>query len=455
MTFTHWQLFLTGFGTSNELQATTAAQPSAVRSAGQPVTWQIPGQLALFSCRRDFTRFDRRAHANPDNRTLIHARMAARDLGEARGWSHHLADEVDDALVVLLSAHAPGDRLSYTEIGHVDRLGYNVSRTAEVIDHLGLLDDDRADTVDAWLAGRLTVLTPGIAEDVEAWFNTLRHGGTRTTPRAVGTVRDYLAAAMPALITWSARYAHLRQVTRDDVREHLDGMTGLPRKRHLVGLRSLFRWCKNAGRIFRDPTTHFSAGNVGHRLPMPLPADTLTRAVQACTTPAHRLALALAAIHAARPIAVRRLKLEDIDRSHRRITINGHTRPLDDLTAELLDRHLVARQRRWPHTLNQHLFLSEQTGHDLRSVSEGWLEKPLRGLGVTFKQISMDRQLEEALSHGPDALHLAVLFGIGDRTAMRYADAARRLLTDHPAAGAASSTAGTPTLEGSTSSSPR
>jgi hypothetical protein len=52
---------------------------------------------------------------------------------------------------------------------------------------------------------------------------------------------------------------------------------------------------------------------------------------------------------------------------------------------------------------------------------------------VTLKQISMDRQLEEALNHGPDALHLASLFGIGERTAMRYADAARQLRATPPA----------------------
>lgn len=209
-------------------------------------------------------------------------------------------------------------------------------------------------------------------------------------------------------------------------------------------MRSLFRCGKRASRIFRDPTTHFSAGTVGNTLPIPLPAETLALAARACTTPAHRLVLALAAIHAARPIALRRLRLDDIDRPSRRITINGHTRPLDDVAATLLEQHLAERQRRWPHTLNPHLFLSEQTGHDLRQVSEWWLEKPLRGLDVTLKRISMDRQLEEALNHGPDALHLAVLFGIGDRTAMRYADAARRLLTDGPVPDAASATGGRP-----------
>jgi hypothetical protein len=169
-----------------------------------------------------------------------------------------------------------------------------VSRTAEVIDHLGLLNDDRTDTADAWLAGKLSLLAPGIAEDVEAWIAVLRHGGPRTKPRAVGTVRAYLAAAMPALVAWSARYQHLRQVTRDDVRAQLQPLTGLRRKRCMVGLRSLSRWAKRAGRIFRDPTTHLSTGTAATAAPVPLPAETLAPAAPACTTAAHRLVLALA-----------------------------------------------------------------------------------------------------------------------------------------------------------------
>ncbi|MFI6730464.1 hypothetical protein [Streptomyces atratus] len=51
-----------------------------------------------------------------------------------------------------------------------------------------------------------------------------------------------------------------------------------------------------------------------------------------------------------------------------------------------------------------------------------------REVGVTLNQIRQDRQLEEALTRGPDALHLAVVFGISERAAMRYADAARAFL---------------------------
>jgi hypothetical protein len=39
-----------------------------------------------------------------------------------------------------------------------------------------------------------------------------------------------------------------------------------------------------------------------------------------------------------------------------------------------------------------------------------------------------DRQLEEALTHDGDPLHLAAVFGLDDKTAIRYANAARQLL---------------------------
>jgi hypothetical protein len=37
------------------------------------------------------------------------------------------------------------------------------------------------------------------------------------------------------------------------------------------------------------------------------------------------------------------------------------------------------------------------------------------------------RPLDEALTRGPDPLHLAAVFGLDDKTAIRYANAARAL----------------------------
>ncbi|MGW6741393.1 hypothetical protein ACWGDX_11765 [Streptomyces sp. NPDC055025] len=53
---------------------------------------------------------------------------------------------------------------------------------------------------------------------------------------------------------------------------------------------------------------------------------------------------------------------------------------------------------------------------------------PLRGQAATLEQLRVDRRLQEALVHGPDPLHLAEVFGLDEKTAIRYANSARALL---------------------------
>jgi hypothetical protein len=53
---------------------------------------------------------------------------------------------------------------------------------------------------------------------------------------------------------------------------------------------------------------------------------------------------------------------------------------------------------------------------------------PLRGQDAILERLRVDRQLEEAMIQGPDPLHLAEVFGLHEKTAMRYADSARALL---------------------------
>ena len=52
----------------------------------------------------------------------------------------------------------------------------------------------------------------------------------------------------------------------------------------------------------------------------------------------------------------------------------------------------------------------------------------MRGQDATLERLRVDRQLEEVLTHGTDPLHLAEVFGLDEKTAMRYADSARALL---------------------------
>lgn len=61
-------------------------------------------------------------------------------------------------------------------------------------------------------------------------------------------------------------------------------------------------------------------------------------------------------------------------------------------------------------------------------VSTLSFRKTLRGHAATLERLRVDRQIEEALTHGPDPLHLAAVFGLDDKTAIRYANAARQIL---------------------------
>jgi hypothetical protein len=89
---------------------------------------------------------------------------------------------------------------------------------------------------------------------------------------------------------------------------------------------------------------------------------------------------------------------------------------------------LAQRRARWPATANPHLIINQQTALGARPVSVVWITESLRGLTATHEALRVDRQLDEALTRGPDPLHLAAVFGIDDETAIRYAHAARALL---------------------------
>lgn len=381
---------------------------------------------------RELRGFDRRRRADLANPTLVRARQLARTIGEARGWTRWVAGDVDRALVIVLSGHngSDGDTIRFSELFPVlRRYGLSVERTIEVLDHLGLFDDDRVPAFESWLQRKLADLAPGIRRDVEAWLRTLRDGGPRTRPRSLATVWAYLNEIRPVLVDWSARYDHLREVTHHDLLAAAERLHGSKRHHTLSVLRSLFRHCKKTGAIFRDPAARVRVGRQDYGVILPLLPEQISEATDAAATPAARLALALAAVHAARPKAIRDLQLGDVDLGNRRLVIAGRVHPLDDLTRHVLLAWLAYRRRRWPNTANPHLLLSQQSAMETGPVSRPWMTEAFRGLGATLERLRVDRQLDEALAHGPDPLHLAAVFGLDDKTAIRYAHAARQLLT--------------------------
>lgn len=427
----HHQLFFADLDLMAKATQAGCPRPGPEAAAAGPATpadgWIQP---PLFEIRRDFTRFDRRRHADLANPSLVDARHAARNLGETRGWTPSVTADVDRALVILLSGHVLGETIHHSEVAGALRLrGLSVGRTITVLDHIGLLDDDRTSTFDAWLNRRLHGLTPGIHRDVDSWLRTLHDGGPRTRARANSTVYGYLNETYPVLADWSSRYDHLREVNRDDVLAVRDAVRGKQRENRIVALRSLFRHCRTRGTIFRDPTIRIRISRPTSGPILPLQPDDVDQAVAAAQTdPAVRVVLALAAVHAARPKAIRELRVDDVDLGNRRLSIAGHVRPLDGLTHQVILDWLHYRRERWPNTANPHLIITRHTALDDRPASRWWATEPVRRLTATLERLRVDRQLDEALTHGPDPLHLAAVFGLDEKTAIRYANAARDIL---------------------------
>ncbi|MGW2082878.1 hypothetical protein ACWCOW_39315, partial [Streptomyces sp. NPDC001939] len=196
-------------------------------------------------------------------------------------------------------------------------------------------------------------------------------------------------------------------------------------------LRSLFTCAKRNGLIFRNPTSRIKVGQYEYAVLQPLVPEQVDRLVATAATPATRLILAFVAVHAAR-VASR--MLDDVDLGNRRLTIAGRVRPLDDLTRKLLLDWLEHRRRRWPNTAHLRLLINNQTAAKTSRASNHWISAAMRGQDATRERLQVDRQREEALTHGPDPLRLAEVFGLDQKTAMRYADSARQLLLASPRA---------------------
>ena len=402
----------------------TAARP--LPPAG-PAAWT---QLEL-RAPGDSRHFDARhwAASRINGEALALTRRIASELAGTRGWNARIILETGRALAVVLADHAPGDRIAWSQLPPaLHRRDLSITRTAEILDLAGLLDDDRVSSFAGLTRARLALLPPPMAADVGHWLRTRSQGGPRSRPRDEHTVRMNLNRVHPLLLEWAGHYTHLREVTAADITTATGLLPASRRRQTLTALRSLFGHANKTGIIFRDPTRGVRDGQRPPILIQPLQPAQIHQATSAAVTPAARLAVALAAVHAARPKTIRELHLGDIDLGNRRLVITGRARPLDDLTASLLLAWLQHRGRRWPGTANPHLIINQQTAMTTRAVSENWLTESCRGLTATLERLRVDRQLEEALTCGADPLHLAAVFGIDDTTAIKYATIARHLL---------------------------
>ncbi|MGH8961335.1 MAG: integrase [Jatrophihabitantaceae bacterium] len=334
-----------------------------------------------------------------------------------------------DGLTVLLHERHPGEPVPLSEVRiEASRHGRG-ARIVEVLADVNLLDDDTIPAVRSWIDRRSDELAAGFAGDVRAWLLLLLDGDARNRRRSALTIYGYFGSVKPLLQDWSGSRGHLREITAADITIALEPLRGWRRSNTITALRSLFRFATRRRIVFANPTARL-ANPDGTRSLLPM-SDAEIRAIEASIeTPAQRLVIALAAVHAASVSTIRHLTLADVDLPNRRITLDGVAQPIASLTHQALRAWLHYRRRAWPHTPNRHLIICRGNSHGIGPVGRSFLTERLLPPGVTIDRIRKDRVLHEALSVGPDPLHLSLVFNLAQTTAGRYATFARALLDD-------------------------
>lgn len=364
-----------------------------------------------------------------DEPVLVAAASYARDLGIAHDWGAAITNWCLDGLVTLLAGRPAGERVPLSEVRTRPHRLVSRGRLVAVLSHFDLLDDDTDPAIRAWIERVTSELPPGFAEPSQHWLSTLLVGGPRARPRSPKTLYSYFGPIRPLLAHWSSVYDHLREVTRADVDTALRPFQGNQRHGLVKALRSLFRHAKKNGFIFSDPTAGVKAQPADQDI-LPITDDEVRRIEHFASEPLERLVVALSVEHACRTSVIRNLTLDDIDLPNRRITLAGHNQRLGGLTNKALATWLDHRRARWPHTPNRHVLLTTKTALRTTPVSPSSLKESLRDNGFTIERLRADRILHEALTAGPDPLHLSLVFGISHNTARRYTTVAERLLSD-------------------------
>ena len=193
---------------------------------------------------------------------------------------------------------------------------------------------------------------------------------------------------------------------------------------HHTALRSLFCGLKRERRIFADPARAV-VGRYSRRMLRPVSSDRLHGLFDQLERADHRLILALVALHALTIEEIIDLRLDDLHRAKGCGTVHrshaSHTLWFDEFTAGLLHDWLTYRHGRWPTSTNPYLLVSKHTapGESPDAVSRHYITKPFRIVGISARQLRVDRILDEAAQTG-DPVALMTVFGIGNTTAVRY-----------------------------------
>jgi hypothetical protein len=395
-------------------------EPRHDHSAGWPAHYPVTHrQLVLFAGDRDLTAAAAGSVSPlPDLTGALDD--AVHEHAASHGWNRWLLSKTLQSIRLLAALQdTPGALIKHSEAALLNQLpAGTVQPVLEVLESIGMLEDDREPPLQEWFIRRTEGLAEPMTTEVGLWFQILRDGSAtppRRRPRQTGTVRTHISAVLPALQAWTrAGHRSLREITPEDIRNlALPEDPGL-RRLELSALRGLFATLKAHQVVFSNPTARLSTGPVTTKIPLPLDLDVLRQALH-CADPARAALAALLAFHAPRPQHLRALHLTDVRDG--RMILEDRTVLLAGPARARLAAWLDERARRWPHTINPHVFINQYTAVRTRPVSKVWVTDTL---GISARAIRDDRILHEACATEGDVRRLCDLFGLSVPTALRY-----------------------------------
>jgi integrase len=397
------------------------------RAAASPPAYPVPHrQLLLFELPPDLPAGRRRGFPDPPDPQLA-AWLEQRIWNHAtrHGWSKTRRKTVRQAIRILLSLQdTPGAPIRASDVTRMALTGLPVRPVLAILDHAGMLDDDRTPAIEHWFDRKISELPATMASELRIWFEVLLHGShtpPRTRPRAEVTIRTQLHWALPTLQAWAtAGHQSLREISREDVLTALPP-SGNPRATVGKALRSIFRVLKARRVTFTNPTVHIKTGEPASRQPLPADLAVLREGLES-PDPARTALTAMLAFHGLRAGQLCALRLTDLYDG--RLHLDDRTILLAAPVRQRLAAWLDHRNQRWPNGANPHLFIHYRTATQTRPVGVHWLHLKL---GISVRAIREDRILDEAYASAGDIRRLCDLFGLSVKAAERYT-----ATLDHP-----------------------
>jgi hypothetical protein len=143
------------------------------------------------------------------------------DHAAGHGWNTRVIEQTRQGIRIVLGMQdTPGAPVQVTVINRLAGIGVAARPVRDVLERIGMVDDDRTPTIEAWFERSIVALPEPMRDELRVWWDVMVHGSTRAPrrhPRSPKTARSQLLFVLPTLRCWAQNHESLREINRADV----------------------------------------------------------------------------------------------------------------------------------------------------------------------------------------------------------------------------------------------